>query len=150
MQPVRGRAMQAALSLLGHAYPRVRKTVAEALYVRMLMLDDTSFATPPRPAEGSAAAATEGPGHTPGVDVSAALELLSVTAWDGPVEEARARRGALHAFLGVEPSRETAAAEAAAEAGGSASARGRAAPGGVAGGDEDDGTYGALVREMGY
>lgn len=144
--------MQAALSLLGHAYPRVRKAVAEALYVRMLVLDDTSFATP-RPVDGSAAAAaaTEGADVTAratGVDASAALELLSVTAWDGPVDEARVRRGALHAFLGVEPSREAAAAEAAAEAGGSA--RGRTAPGGVGGGDEDDGTYGALVREMGY
>lgn len=137
MQPARGLALQAALGLLGHAFPRVRKSVAEALYVRLLTLDELDFALP-------AAAAP-----SPTADADAALALLADTAWDGALATARAQRAALRALLGVEPSAEALAAEAAADArgeGGSA----RGGGGGAGDGLEDDRSYGALVREMGY
>ena len=132
---LRSRPDQAALGLLGHAFPRVRKSVAEALYVRLLTLDELDFSLQP---EASAAPA-------PAAD--AALALLADTAWDGSLAIARAQRAALHGLLGVAPSAEAAAAEAAADAREGGGARG----GGAAGdGFEEDRSYGALVREMGY
>lgn len=144
--------MQGALALLGHPFPRVRKAVAEALYVRLLTLDDdfTLLEAPAAPASSVAAGGGGAGGGAP--DMERVLAILADTAWDGPVAAARAQRDALLAALRIELSKEAAAAEAAAAAeGSSGSASSRHAGGGASGlADEEDGTYGALVREMGY
>ena len=134
--------------MLWHTYPRVRKAVAESLYVKLLTLEDASFAPPPPPAlvESTADAATQSSSSL-SVDTDAAMTVLADTVWDGAVPAARRQRALLYGMFGIEPSKELALAESAAESAGSdAAARGRGA--GV--GDEEDGTYGALVREMGY
>jgi hypothetical protein len=152
VQPARGVALQSLIALLGHAFPRVRKHVAEALYVRLLTLDDLFRGGSPQSGPD-----VPTPGTTPAPDLDAALAVLSDTAWDGAsLAEARSRRERVFLLLGVAPPPDLATVESGTGAGSAAGAARRAGGGaGVAGGDDggadgEDGSYGALVREMGY
>lgn len=81
---------------------QVRRHVAEQLYLQLLVADtvpcdEADAAAGPAPAAG--------PGDVPAFDEAsheAALEVLLTTAWDGPLEGARAARNQLAGLLGLQ------------------------------------------------
>ncbi|KAK9814241.1 hypothetical protein WJX72_002759 [[Myrmecia] bisecta] len=79
--PVRSAALQALLTLLLNNFPKVRKYTAEQLYVRVLSL--------------------EGDPSIDDAQADSLLDLLTETAWDGPLEVIRAARASLYAPLGL-------------------------------------------------
>ena len=84
-------ALAGATALLGHpSYPTVRRAAAEALCVRLVL---------GVPAAAVAAA-----------DLDAAADLVAGTAWDGPLDDARAGRRGVCEALGVEVPKAEAAA----------------------------------------
>ncbi|CAB1111562.1 unnamed protein product [Ectocarpus sp. CCAP 1310/34] len=121
--PVRPKALRNSVLFLGHRFPNVRKTVAEAMYLKLLANEDV-------------------------VDEAVyeeALDILTCTAWDGDLQTAKDARSALAQLLGV--SVPTAAANKKAGAGtGDAAAKGGGNPRKA---DEME-SYESLVRTVGY
>ncbi|KAG7672803.1 hypothetical protein Ndes2437B_g02789 [Nannochloris sp. 'desiccata'] len=92
---VQREALAGALGLLGNRYPKVRRYTAEQLYTTLLAwdIDETEEEKEDNDAQDGVV-----------VDVDAAMELLSDTAWDGSAEIVRPARIALYKCLGMEPS----------------------------------------------
>jgi hypothetical protein len=152
--PVRTAAALLVCDLLLHPFPRVRKTTAERLYVRLLTLDEEMWR-----GEGGAGAGGDG------VNVDAAQAVLTEAPWDADAAMGDgvllAARDSLYARLGLAgdggalPAVRSGVGEGATmwtRRTGGASVGGGAGGGGAGGGAaaaaaED---YGDLVREMGY
>jgi len=88
-------ALQSALDLLGHEFPKVRRVMAERAYSKTLELQDHLEAV-----------ALGGPGGgmpsaEPACDLNAALEVLSETEWDGDADAAINSRDSLYVHFGV-------------------------------------------------
>lgn len=132
-EPVRTTAAVLLLDLLGHTFPRVRKVTAEALYVKAMTVGD-ALLPPGAPAPAS---------------LDGALSLLTATAWDADLPAVLVARDALYPLLAVAMPAARSGADPAIF-GAKPSAGGGGGKGGAAGDGEDDGSYGALVREMGY
>ncbi|KAI8474637.1 MAG: armadillo-type protein [Monoraphidium minutum] len=145
-------ALQSAAALLVSRYPRVRRHMAEQLYLALLsadagdddMLDDDLDEEGGDEGEGeggkeaagggaAAAAACGGGGGAEGwrlpgagAGLEEAMDVLLTSRWDGPLDGARAARGRLAELLGVEV-RARAAGAGGADGGGGAAARAAAA-----------------------
>jgi tubulin-specific chaperone D len=143
-------ALRSAVGLLAHKFPRVRKHMAELMYVRLLAAgeehEEQEAVTAPTVSaagvveEGETAPALlqPPPSFTPEA-IDDALDLLTGAVWDGTQEEARSARDALAGVLHVELP--------AAAVSGSGSRRAS----GSAGAAKDElESYEALVRDAGY
>ncbi|CAM9179699.1 unnamed protein product [Scytosiphon promiscuus] len=124
--PARARALRNSVLFLGHRFPNVRKTTAEALYLKLLANEEI----------------------VEEAVYDEALDILTCTAWDGDLQEAKSARSGLAKLLGV--NNVPAPKKAAGSSGGGETDA--AAPGG--GGkprkaDELE-SYESLVRTMGY
>lgn len=94
---VQSEALAGALGLLGNRYPKVRRYTAEQLYTTLLAWDVEE-----NEEENDAQRSDDGAGGGV-VDVDAALELLSETAWDGSADIVRPARIAMYTCLGMRP-----------------------------------------------
>lgn len=103
---VQREALAGALGLLGNRYPKVRRYTAEQLYTTLLAwdVDENEEEEEKNVAQGGDDAGAAG-----GVDVDAALELLSDTAWDGSADKVRPARIAMYTCLGMEAPRPSSA-----------------------------------------
>ena len=87
----RTNALGQALRLLGHRYPKVRKTAAESLYVRLMAFDDLL------PGGGSAGGGDE-------ENADRILEMLTELDWSsGDATMVRGSRDELFKLFGLEP-----------------------------------------------
>jgi tubulin-specific chaperone D len=141
-------ALRSALGLLAHKFPRVRKHMAELMYVRLLAAGDeheqpeaVAAPTVSAAAGGAEDGQTEPPLEAPPTftpeAIDDALDLLTGAVWDGTQEEARSARDALAGVLHVELP--------AAAASGS-----RRASGSTGAAKDELESYEALVRDAGY
>jgi hypothetical protein len=126
-EPVASKALILLLDLLCHPFPKVRKVVAESLYVKLLTLGDSLACT----------------GEKSGVNVEAAVATLTETPWDSELPGLVAPRDRIYTYLGLDMP----AARSAIDPDVFGVVQKAA---GKAGAADDDGSYGALVREMGY
>lgn len=78
---------------------QVRRYMAEQLYIQMLSIQaEPEFEGP----AAEAADAEKGFAALPPEDLEAALDVLLISAWDGPIEQVRAAREELAAHLHLE------------------------------------------------
>jgi len=157
-------ALQSALALLVSRYPRVRRYIAEQLYLSLLGAEDVDDEDDedeegmgeegsPSAAGTKAVGASGSPAQPvgwrlPGCDdgLEAAQDLLLSSPWDGPLDAARAARGQLAQLLRVEVrARVAGAGGAAADAGAKRAAAGAAAAGMAA--KEDFLSYQSLLDD---
>jgi hypothetical protein len=150
--PVVPAALICLLDLLGHPFPRVRKSVAEQMYVRLLMLEETDLAV----TDGALYSTiiltlcmknTHTPPPLPAAGLSGVLSALTETSWDGPLAAVLGARDSMYPLFGlpVPEGRMGTSADDRALASGAGSS------GGMNGGGEIDfSSYGALTREAGY
>ena len=135
------------LELLGHPFPRVRKTTAEGMYVRLLTLEGTAGWGEAAAAPPSFSSATDGVASTPPSATERHAEVVAIltsTPWESEdlAGAVLPPRDHLYALLGVLPP------GVKEEAGGGVKGKAGGGGGGGAAPAADD--YGALVREMGY
>jgi hypothetical protein len=128
---VQKEALAGALGLLGNRYPKVRRYTAEQLYTTLLAWDVDE--------EVEEEENQEDLGGSGGLDVDAALELLSETAWDGSADIVRPARIELYKCLGMDPPAPSSL--------GNKNLSGAAAVNGGGGGEVVVGAHGASVRE---
>lgn len=125
-------ALQSALDLLGHEFPKVRRVCAERAYSKTLELQDHLEAV------SRAGGASS--------DLDAALALLSETEWDGEAGAAILARDALYAHFGLAmPALRLGKPKPDGSRMGWPSSSQTDTDGG-----DDHATYLALVREVGY
>ncbi len=93
---VQQEALRGALGLLGNRYPKVRRYTAEQLYTTLLAWDIGEIE------EESIDHQVDDDGGGL-INIEAALELLSETAWDGSADVVRPARIELYKCLGMEP-----------------------------------------------
>lgn len=123
--PVRTEALVSLLDLLCHDFPKVRKTTAERLHIRILTIED----------------------KFPGVAVDSVLALLTETAWMGPLEGCLGPRDALYPLLDIPvPAVRMGVSRLAGQDHGA----GAGARTGAGSRGETYDSYGALVKEAGY
>jgi len=95
-----------ASRLTGCPFVQVRRAMAEQLYLQMLAVqsEGESFADEDAATQEleRAAAAYTSLQLLPAEDLEAALDVLLISAWDGPLEQVRASREELAAALHVE------------------------------------------------
>lgn len=94
---VKREALAGALALVGNRYPKVRRYAAEQLYTTLLAWEDEEEGSFEEDKEEGDLEA-EQPGS---IDIDAAMELLSETAWDGAAAVVRLARLQLYACLGI-------------------------------------------------
>ncbi|CAN0255241.1 unnamed protein product, partial [Hapterophycus canaliculatus] len=108
--PARARALRNSVLFLGHRFPNVRKTTAEALYLKLLANEDVVRVIPPYPCgvatiEAFISTGTPSPSSASLRPQQAvydeALDILTCTAWDGDLHTAKSARSALANLLGV-------------------------------------------------
>jgi Tubulin folding cofactor D C terminal len=135
-------AVTLLLDVLGHPFPKLRRQTAEKLYVRLLTVGLPSSAT----------------AHNSAAKLDDALDLLTSTPWDGPLEGVLPQRDMLYPLLGITTPPEARSGvdpsifSLESSGSGGAGAGGRAGGGGAGGGDDgllDEG-YGNLVKDAGY
>ncbi|XP_021756292.1 tubulin-folding cofactor D-like [Chenopodium quinoa] len=80
-EPINMQAFAHLLSFLGHRYPKIRKASAEQVYLVLLQNGNL----------------------LPENQMEKALELISETAWEGDLEEAKQRRLQLYELAGLDP-----------------------------------------------
>eukprot|EP00752_Nemacystus_decipiens_P005667 g5128.t1 len=119
--PARAKALRNSVLFLGHRFPNVRKTTAEALYLKLLANEDV-------------------------VDEAVyeeALDILTCTAWDGDLQDAKSARSSLAKLLAVSvPAPPTKAGHTGGSGGESGQGQAREP-------DEME-SYESLVRTVGY
>ena len=123
----KNRRISTCLQLLAHKYPKVRKALAEQLYISLMSHGD---AVMPESEETQ----------------DAILATLADSDWLGDLASAKALRLPLYSMFGIEPPAATAAS------GPSASANNMSSTGqeGQAPKKPEEETYGELVKTMGY
>jgi HEAT repeat protein len=130
--PASQNAALAILDLLCHPFPRVRKTTADKLYVRLLSLEPASFGT----SQDS---------------IDEAAQLITETVWDEPFSSRLLdARDALYPKFNLTPPEGRMGTSAQDHAMASGEGRSGAGGGGGDAGDEDFSSYGALYRASGY
>ena len=129
--PASHNAALAILDLLCHPFPRVRKTTADKLYVRLLSLEPSSFGANQE-------------------SIDEAAQLITETAWDEPFSSRLLdARDALYPKFNLTPPEGRMGTSAQDRAMANGEGRGGSGGGGDAG-DEDFSSYGALYRASGY
>jgi len=130
--PASHNAALAILDLLCHPFPRVRKTTADKLYVRLLSLEPSSFGANQE-------------------SIDEAAQLITETAWDEPFSSRLLdARDALYPKFNLTPPEGRMGTSAQDRAMANGEGRGGSGGGGGDAGDEDFSSYGALYRASGY
>lgn len=133
--PVGSAAMMTVLDLLGHAFPKVRRTVAEKMYVHLLGDHGNAHLD----------------AHPESLDKAA--ELLASVPWDASLSAAATVRDELYGLLGLSVPELRMGAKAPGGGVYSGFVGGEGVDrlgGGAAGLSDEHASYAALVQEMGY
>lgn len=93
-------AIQTVMVMLVNRYPKVRRAMAEQLYLQMIAVQPEADTHPDSSSDSSSTFTSLQ--QLPGDDLEAALDVLMASAWDGPLEQVRACREELAAAVHVE------------------------------------------------
>ena len=126
---IRTRALGALLELLVHPFPRVRKTTAERLYVRLLTMDAAGVA---------------------GLCDRMVLDILTDCRWDASLDVAGTARDKIYPLLLGSPPPERSGVDVSHDAPTASRSRGSAAGGRAGSSTVVDEGYSSLVRDAGY
>ncbi|KAF6263485.1 armadillo-type protein [Scenedesmus sp. NREL 46B-D3] len=93
-----GSAIQSVMVLLVNRVPKVRRHMAEQLYLQMLAVQAEADAEHPREQQQQQSVFEA----VPAEDLEAALDVLLISPWDGPIDQARAGREELAGHLQID------------------------------------------------